>query len=626
MTNFPSSPQDDQAPSSGAGQVEALLARASQLEQQDWASALLVLCEALTLARQQEDQSSPARVLLQLATLEWRLSKFDSAQAHASEALQDFRRRADQHHEAWCLRLLGNIHGVQGQYVAASELLQASAALSRETGNRTCLASCLNNLGIIANELGDYASGLEYLLEALKTYDEHDLHVPSTLNNIATHYRQLGQHASALEHHEQALERARSLGAHGLTAAYIHNMAETLRQSDRHEQAMPLLEESLTLARQIGDRQTELLALDSLGQTHQALGAPELARQCYEEGLRLAPSARHPLAEVKLLMHHASLQPEGRREMLEQSLRLSQDKNLRAELLEAHDLLARFHREAGEFRLALEHLEQARAVERELFNEAQDHRTQALQIQYDLARTRASNEAQRQLNEQLRRANEELDAFSYTISHDLRAPVRHIKGFVGLLRSVMDTDAHPKSGRYLNVIEDSTDRLNNLIDAMLNFARQSQEPLQLTQVDLGQLVGSLQAELAAQVQDQRVCWQIGSLPVVQGDFALLRQVMINLLSNALKYSRPRDESVVEVWAERQGAVWAVHVRDNGVGFDPQYADKLFGVFQRLHRQDEFEGTGVGLATVQRIVIRHGGEVSATSQGNEGATFTFTLPA
>ncbi|MFD1732278.1 tetratricopeptide repeat protein [Deinococcus malanensis] len=363
MTNFPSSPQDDQAPRPDTGQVEALLARASQLEQQDRPSALPVLYEALALAKQ-ADQGSVARTLLQLATLEWRLSSFDSALDHADEALREFRHLADRHHEAWCLRLVGNIHGVQGQYLPASEFLQAAAALSRETDNRACLASCLNNLGIIANELGDYASGLEYLLEALKTYDEHDPHVLSTLNNIATHYRQLGQYASALEHHEQAVERARSMAGHGLTAAYIHNMAETLRKLDRHAEALPLLEESLGLSRQIGDRQTELLALDSLGLTRQALGAPELARQCYEEGLRLAPSARHPLAEVKLLMHHAALQPEGRRETLEQSLKLAQEKNLRAERLEAHDLLARFHREAGDFRLALDHLEQARAVER----------------------------------------------------------------------------------------------------------------------------------------------------------------------------------------------------------------------------------------------------------------------
>ncbi|MFC4427113.1 tetratricopeptide repeat protein [Deinococcus navajonensis] len=625
MTNLSSSSPDDQASSLDADQVGVLLERAAELEQQDWASALPVVHQALNLARQVE-HSSVARTLLHLATLEWRLSSFDSALAHANEALQDFRRQADRHHEAWCLRLIGNIHGVQGQYVPASEFLQAAAALSRDTENRPCLASCLNNLGIIANELGDYASGLDYHFQALDIYDEHDPHVLSTLNNIATDYRQLGQYASALEHHEQAVSRARTVAGHGLTATYIHNMAETLRKFGRHAEALPLLEESLMLARQIGDRQTELLTLDSLGLTHQALGAPEAARRCYEEGLRLAPAVRHPLAEVKLLMHHASLQPQGSREILEQAMQLAREKQLRAEQLEAHDLLSRAYREAGDYRSALEHLEQARAVEKELFNEAQDHRIQALQIQYDLARTRASHEAQHQLNEQLRRANEELDAFSYTIAHDLRAPVRHIKGFVELLRSVVDTSANPKTERFLGVIENASDRLDLLIGAMLNFARQSREPLRLTEVSLGQVVESVQEELAAQLPEQRVSWRIGPLPVIKGDATLLRQVWINLLSNALKYSRPREESVIEVWAERQGSFWAMHVRDNGVGFNAQYADRLFGVFQRLHPQDEFEGTGVGLATVQRIVVRHGGEVSATSSPGEGATFTFTLPA
>lgn len=625
MADSPSTPNAGQTSGQVTAQVGALLARAAQLEQQEQERALSLIHEAVALARQQGDSAGGARGLLQLATLEWRLSHFADALAHATGALTAFRRLGDRNHEAWSLRLLGNIHGVQGHYPPASEYLQAAAALSRETGNRACLASCLNNLGIIANELGDYAAALEFLLEALTTYAPGDGHIPSTLNNVASLSRQLGQYGRALDHHGQTLELARRTPEHALIATFLHNMAETLRQQGRQAEALPLLQESLTLARQVGDRQTELLALDGLGLTYQALGDVPLAAQCYDQGLRLAETVKHPLAEVKLLMHHGALLSGGR-EALERALRLALETNLRAEVLEVHDLLAAAQRQAGNFELALHHLEQARRVERELFNEAQDRRVQALQIQYDVARARELAESQQALNEQLRHANEELDAFSYTISHDLRAPVRQIQGFVGLLRGALETDGNPRAERFLGIIEESTERLNTLIDVMLNFARQAREPLRTRPVDLNALVQAIRADLTGELQGRSVVWQVGALPLVQGDPALLRQVFVNLLSNALKYTRPRDEAVIEVRAERRDAQWVVEVRDNGVGFDPRYAGKLFGVFQRLHRADEFEGTGVGLATVQRIVARHGGHVSATSQPGQGATFSVTLPA
>jgi len=144
-------------------------------------------------------------------------------------------------------------------------------------------------------------------------------------------------------------------------------------------------------------------------------------------------------------------------------------------------------------------------------------------------------------------------------------------------------------------------------------------------VDLGALVASVQVELEGDVLERQVSWQVSAMPLVRGDHDLLRQVMLNLMSNAVKYTRTRAEAVIEVWAEDRPQEWAVMVRDNGVGFDPKYANKLFGVFQRLHRQEEFEGTGVGLANVRRIVSRHGGQVWAEGAVDGGATFGFTLP-
>ncbi|PNY79385.1 GAF domain-containing protein [Deinococcus koreensis] len=222
-------------------------------------------------------------------------------------------------------------------------------------------------------------------------------------------------------------------------------------------------------------------------------------------------------------------------------------------------------------------------------------------------------------------ANEQLDAFALSVSHDLRTPVRHILGFTELLSRNLGGSLDGRDRRHLGVIGEAAGRMNALIDALLAFSRTARHPLTRQAVNLGALVASVQAEVSQDQTGQAAQWLIGDLPTVPGDAALLRQVLVNLLGNALKYSRTRAPARIEVWAERQPEHWLIGVRDNGVGFDPQYGGRLFGVFQRLHPESEFEGIGVGLANVRRIVERHGGEVWAQGVPGEGATLRFTLP-
>ncbi|MGI8748124.1 MAG: sensor histidine kinase, partial [Deinococcus sp.] len=229
----------------------------------------------------------------------------------------------------------------------------------------------------------------------------------------------------------------------------------------------------------------------------------------------------------------------------------------------------------------------------------------------------------------LESANEELEAFSYSVSHDLRTPVRHIVGFSellgGVLNEALGENPDPKVARYLTVVREAAQRMNALIDAMLDLSRTSRLPLRLEPVNLAELVGEVRRELELDLGRREVRWELGSLPTVMADLDTLRQVMTNLISNALKYSRNAEVTRVEIWSEERPEELAVLVRDHGVGFDPRFADKLFGVFQRLHRHDEFEGTGVGLANVRRIVTRHGGRVWAEGEPGRGATFGFSLP-
>ncbi|WP_407542171.1 GAF domain-containing protein (plasmid) [Deinococcus radiomollis] len=222
-------------------------------------------------------------------------------------------------------------------------------------------------------------------------------------------------------------------------------------------------------------------------------------------------------------------------------------------------------------------------------------------------------------------ANEELEAFAYSVSHDLRTPVRHIHSFNDLLRKSLSADLNPVSERYLTVVGEAATRMNTLIDAMLSLSRSGRHPLNFAPVDLKVLVDSVRENLEAETLERRVIWSVGELPVVMADRDTLRQALSNLIANALKYTRPREEASIEIWAEGQEEQWVVRVRDNGVGFDPAYQARLFGVFQRLHSEKDFEGIGVGLATTRRIVLRHGGEVFAEAQPGEGATFGFTLP-
>jgi PAS domain S-box-containing protein len=227
--------------------------------------------------------------------------------------------------------------------------------------------------------------------------------------------------------------------------------------------------------------------------------------------------------------------------------------------------------------------------------------------------------------EQLEAANKELEAFSYSVSHDLRAPLRHINGFVELLQSSAGELLQKGDRELLDTIADSARHMGKLIDDLLSFSRMGRAELRFVPVKLENLVQEALRELRHEIHGRDVKLDVKPLPTVEGDPVMLRQVFINLLSNALKYSRDRKPARVEIFAQEGPEEHVIAVRDNGVGFDAAYAHKLFGVFQRLHSPQEFEGTGIGLAIVRRVVARHDGRVWAEGEVDKGATFFFALP-
>ncbi len=266
---------------------------------------------------------------------------------------------------------------------------------------------------------------------------------------------------------------------------------------------------------------------------------------------------------------------------------------------------------------------------------AQEAISKQKQLELEVAQRKQAEDVVRHLNAELERrvelrtaelqsANLELEAFTYSVSHDLRAPLRHVDGFAQILEEDCGPQLSAQAREYTAKIRRGSQNLSQLVDDLLKLSRIGKQPLACKKVSLNPLVDEVVASLALESNGRQIDWCIGSLPTTDCDAGLIKIVFTNLLSNAVKYSRPRKNARIEIDQTKIDGETVLFVRDNGVGFDMKYSGKLFGVFQRLHRPEEFEGTGVGLATVLRIVLKHGGRIWPAAEPDKGATFFFTL--
>jgi PAS domain S-box-containing protein len=247
-----------------------------------------------------------------------------------------------------------------------------------------------------------------------------------------------------------------------------------------------------------------------------------------------------------------------------------------------------------------------------------------IKVTRDLTERRGALERALADDKALKAANAELEAFTYSVSHDLRAPIRQIEGFSKILGEHLGKDIDPQVAHYLQRIQEGSQQMSRLVNDLLDLAQIGQKQAQPRLISLDSLIAQVLTNVRAEITDRDIEWRVDSFPAVMCDPGLMHIVFTNLLSNAVKYTRPRTKAVIEIGQMVADGQLVIYVRDNGVGFNMKYADKLFGVFQRLHRAEEFEGAGVGLAIVQRIIRKHNGRVWGESAAGAGATFFFTL--
>lgn len=257
------------------------------------------------------------------------------------------------------------------------------------------------------------------------------------------------------------------------------------------------------------------------------------------------------------------------------------------------------------------------------------------QLEHEVLDRKSAEAEVRRLNADLERrvqqrtaelvaTNEELESFTYSVSHDLRAPLRHVDAYAQMLEEEFGPQLAPEAQNFVKKIRQGSHNMRQLVDDLLNLSHIGKTELNRKETELKPLVEEVLNDLKTETASRNIQWEVGELPLAECDAGLMKQVFANLMANAVKYTRPRPTAKIEVGQVRNNGEIAVFVRDNGVGFNMKYVSKLFGVFQRLHRSEEFEGTGVGLATVARIVRKHGGRVWAEAELNKGATFFFTV--
>jgi hypothetical protein len=445
----------------------------------------------------------------------------------------------------------------------------------------------------------------------------------------------------------QAEQLTHYLSMRGYTVTVARNGKQALAAALRSKPALIITDvvmpemDGYTLCKEIKSlpalKDVPVVLLTSLSRPQDIVKGLECSADSF---IRKPYDDKYLLSRVEYILTNVQLRKTERLQVGVQLQFGGQSHFITAEKQQILDLLISTYEGAVQINEELEIKQQELLQAKETLEERVAERTAELaqtnqQLQIELVERKRAEAEIKKLNEDLERrvaertaqlaaANHELEAFSYSVSHDLRAPLRHIKGFTLLLIEEYSPQLAPEAQQRLKRIQEVTNKMARMIDDLLNLARLDRHSMALEMVSLNSLVENVRRNLESETSGRKIDWRVGSLPSVNCDPGLVEQVFANLLSNAVKYTGRCEHAVIEIDQATIEGQPVLFVRDNGAGFNPKYSDRLFGTFQRLHSDEEFEGTGVGLATVQRIIRKHGGRIWAEAEVNKGATFYFSL--
>ena len=576
---------------------------------------------ALAIYTQLGMKSSIAGVLANISNLYLARSDYSKSLEYGFKALKVNEELNDEINKAIILENIGTVYFEQKMYDKALEYYSKAVASYKKLNNTAGIARGLGNLGIVQDALASYEQSLNSHKEALKINRQLGNRQSMQINlvNIGIVYCHLKRYKDALTYQYEALKLSEELDNISSIAINEGNIGETyyfmatdtshmINEASKKSymaQAAVHLERGVDLCRNIGFLGPFIEFSQYLSEAYSAKGDHKKALAVYKEYSRIKDSVFSGQNQVAI----SGLETE-RALLLKQKDIILKDKQL--EIARLQNINKR-----NENMFLIIGILLMTAV--------------LLVLIWELRRSRRTEKKIKFLNEELERnirqlgqMNKDLEAFAYSVSHDLRAPLRAVGGYITMLEDDYCADMHEDGKRMIQVIRQNAKKMGILIDELLAFAKLGQKELQKSKINMKQLAKSVIDGIDKSMPHKAEI-TVSEMPEVIADHTLIQQVMFNLLSNAVKYSSKKDRPVVEVHSEKKADEVVFTVRDNGSGFDMAYADKLFGVFQRLHSEEEFEGSGVGLALVERVVHRHGGRVWAVGEPEKGATFSFSLP-
>lgn len=588
----------------------------------DYTQALAYYQKALNIFQKIDDKKGIAMVLVRIGYTHSYLGEYERALEYGLNSLKINEQIDDKMGIANSLGNIGNVYWRLGNNDKVLEYNLKSLKIKKEIGDKQSIAATSVNVGLAYAGLNDYNHALQYLSESLKLFEEigDNLNTIRTLNNIgAIQFIKLNN-KSALEYFIKSLKIAEEIGyKNGIAIAY-DNIGAIYIKLGKYSEAINYVTKALAIGKNIKSKQLikgcykklyEIYA--DMGKFKDALNYHKLFKSINDS--IFTEESSKIIAEMQVKYDTEKKEKEIeilKNESTIKSLELDKQMNYRnmamlssVSILFVAILIFMGYRQKSKSNKLLNTL-----------NEKLNSGYQKIKHQSDeliLSKTR------------LEEINTELKSFSYSVSHDLKAPLRTVGGFLEILsedyKDVLDSEAH----RIIKIIIDSTQNMSQLITDLLDFSRIGNAQLKTSEIDMNHIAEEVFEELMQQYPERNINFESGGIPRAKGDKNLMRLVFTNLISNAIKFTAHNDIPEIKIGFKKKDNQTFYYVKDNGIGFDMNYIDKIFGVFQRLHTSDEFEGTGVGLAIVQKIIHKHGGEIWAKGEIDKGATFYFSLP-